>query len=443
MKNIFFLVYIICLFLSSKSQSNQVLNSGFENSADTCLPGMGLGCFGRNKVSYWNDPNLGSSDYFSPYANIAPDYTTCGLSTGFTTPPLTVFGYEYPRNGYCYGGFAFLDVDTSNFHEYIQGTLRNPLIMGRTYAIECYVSLGDIFPSCLSNLGFYFSDTLVNSRPYGERMDFVPQFENPDLNMIDTKVGWQRIRGNYNAHGGERYLNIGNFRANNSSNIGCYDSIIGQASYLFIDDVAVYDTSGIDTIHLCSYDSVLIGGIWRKNEGIYTEMIGGLPVKFFVSPRSYSINLTIVEKPFAFGDSIRLSLLQMGGIDSGVGGVDNYIWIKSDTSFDFPMYNIYGCDSTIRYQFGWRIGIEKGQENKTVWSIYPNPANDFLHITLNKNDIISYSISIIDITGKQVISQSISNTPIDISLLRSGMYFVKLLNSKTGKLIGTEKFVKE
>jgi hypothetical protein len=106
MKNIFFLVYIICLFLSSKSQSNQVLNSGFENSADTCLPGMGLGCFGRNKVSYWNDPNLGSSDYFSPYANIAPDYTTCGLSTGFTTPPLTVFGYEYPRNGYCYGGFA-------------------------------------------------------------------------------------------------------------------------------------------------------------------------------------------------------------------------------------------------------------------------------------------------------------------------------------------------
>jgi len=276
-------------------------------------------------------------------------------------------------------------------------------------------------------------------------MNFVPQFENPDSNMIDTREGWQRISGKYTAYGGERFLNIGNFRSNSTSNSAqCFDSTaLLSGTYLFIDDVAVYDTSGIDTIHLCSNDSVLIGGIWRKNGGVYTEIIGGLPVKFFVEPRPYSINLTIVEKPFAFGDSIRLSLLQMGGIDSGVGGVDNYIWIKSDTSFDFPMYNIYGCDSTIRYQFGWRIGIEKGQESKTVWGIYPNPANDFLQIMINKNDPNSYSIGIIDITGKEIISQSVSKETIDISSLTSGMYFVKLLNSKTGKLVGTEKFVKE
>ena len=107
------------------------------------------------------------------------------------------------------------------------------------------------------------------------------------------------------------------------------------------------------------------------------------------------------------------------------------------------MYNIYGCDSTIRYQFGWRIGIEKGQENKTVWSIYPNPANDFLKIVLSNNNPSQYSISFIDITGKELFSKTLNSDTIDISLLTSGMYFVKLFNSKTGKLVGTQKFVKE
>lgn len=441
MKKIVFITCILCLSIGVKCQSNQVLNPGFENSSDTCHPALGLGAFSIGKVLNWNDPNLGSSDYFSPYAPI--DMVSCGIIAGWTTPPLNSFGFEYPHHGYCYAGFVFLANDVDSFHEYIQGTLRNPLIAGRSYSIECYVSLAEIVTSCLSNLGFYFSDSMVNSTPYGERMNFEPQFENPDSNLIDTRNGWQRIRGNYIAHGGEKYLNIGNFRSNSNSNVvNCLDSTLGQAAYLYIDDVAVYDTSGIDTIRLCSNDSVLIGGIWRKNEGTYVDVIGGLPVKFFLEPRPYSANLTLIERPFTLGDSARISFPQMGGIDSTFSS-QNFTWIKKDTTIDVPMYNIYGCDSTIRYQFGWRIGIEKGQDSKTVWSIYPNPANDFLQIVINKNDINNYSINIVDITGKQIISQSISNTTIDISLLTDGMYFVKLFNSKTGKLIGTEKFVKE
>jgi hypothetical protein len=170
-------------------------------------------------------------------------------------------------------------------------------------------------------------------------------------------------------------------------------------------------------------------------------MIGGLPVKFYVEPRTYSTNLTIIERPFTLGDSARLSFPQMGGVDST--NLLNFAWIKNDTSIDIPMYNIYGCDSTIRYLFGWRIGIEKGQDNKTLWSIYPNPANDFLRIVLSNNNASQYSITLIDVTGKELFSKELNSDTIDISLLTSGMYFVKLFNSKTGKLIGTAKFVKE
>jgi hypothetical protein len=187
---------------------------------------------------------------------------------------------------------------------------------------------------------------------------------------------------------------------------------------------------------------IWIFGVWRKNTGLYIDIIGGLPVKFFVESRSYSANLTLIERPFTLGDSARLSLPQMGGIDSSFGS-QNFIWIKNDTTIDVPMYNVYGCDSTIRYQFGWRIGIEKGQDNKTLWSIYPNPANDFLRIVLSNNNASQYSITLIDVTGKELFSKELNSDTIDISLLTSGMYFVKLFNSKTGKLIGTAKFVKE
>jgi len=38
---------------------------------------------------------------------------------------------------------------------------------------------------------------------------------------------------------------------------------------------------------------------------------------------------------------------------------------------------------------------------------------------------------------------SLGNDKIDVTSLKSGMYFIKLVNTKTGVVVGTEKFVKE
>lgn len=413
------------------AQSNIVLNPSLENHYDTTA--LGIASFSRLFVTNWSDPNFGSSDYYTP------------KSAGeVTTPPKNGFGFEYPHTGYCYGGFIVYEETSSTAYGYVQASFSSPMITGQSYSIECYVSLAE-YSLCISNLGFYFSDTSVSIFA-GDILPLSPQFTNPDINMISTKKGWQRITGNYTAHGGENYLSIGNFLPYGASHIdtcALYDPIF-NASYLFIDDVAVYDTSKVDTINLCMNDSVEIGGVWLHNEGPVTDIIGGLPVRFYIHQRSSSANLTILTKPFLDGDSVKIVLLQSAGPDSSTSivGLYNFLYVKTDTTIDIPMYNIYGCDSTVRYVCGTNIGINH-ISYYINWSVYPNPANDYLQITINNNDPNSYSISIIDITGKEVKSLSISNAAIDISLLKSGMYFAKLLNTKTGKVVGNEKFVKE
>ena len=423
--------YILCVSTQVNAQSNLVLNPSFENHFDTF--DIGIASFSRNYVTDWSDPNHGTSDYFVPHSR-----------DDLATPPFNVFGFNYPHGGYAYAGFVFYYSPTSLNYEYVQASFRNPLQGGKTYVLESYVSLGYEGQSfCLSDLGFYFSDTLISDYT-GEEINAIPQYENPASNMINTHRGWQRIEGTYTAHGGENYLSIGVFKPYLLTHIDTCGAAPGSSTptYIFIDDVAVYDTAKVDTIHLCMNDSVQIGGIWRHNAGLYTDIIGGLPVRFYVQPRPYSTNLTIIERPFLPGDSVRISLLQTFGNDSN-SVVQNFIWASHDTTIDIPMYNVYGCDSTVRYRCGTNIGFAKELNNQLQWCVYPNPANDFIQIKLSINDPAKYSVTIIDVAGREVLTHSLTNDKIDISALKSGMYYIKLVNTKTGVVVGTEKFVKE
>jgi hypothetical protein len=77
-------------------------------------------------------------------------------------------------------------------------------------------------------------------------------------------------------------------------------------------------------------------------------------------------------------------------------------------------------------------------------SLYPNPASDFLNITLSKPYQNSVSLKIFSITGQQVYDRSVSgNTSqvgINVSNLSSGVYFVKI-DSGNGKPV-VKKFLK-
>jgi len=74
---------------------------------------------------------------------------------------------------------------------------------------------------------------------------------------------------------------------------------------------------------------------------------------------------------------------------------------------------------------------------KNNFSIYPNPVNNVLNISV-KNEMTINNLSITDLNGR-VVSTSSSSTSIDVSNLSSGVYFVSI-ETNEGK--GTSKFVK-
>ena len=66
--------------------------------------------------------------------------------------------------------------------------------------------------------------------------------------------------------------------------------------------------------------------------------------------------------------------------------------------------------------------------------MFPNPANGYLNFTTNSNENID--VQIFDILGKSVLRSENVRNSVDISELKSGVYFVQIV-------LGTEKSTKK
>lgn len=64
------------------------------------------------------------------------------------------------------------------------------------------------------------------------------------------------------------------------------------------------------------------------------------------------------------------------------------------------------------------------ENNISGLNVYPNPANDFLHITTTANAM--KTVAIYDLVGKQVLNTTTSNEVINVSSLNAGIYLVKI-----------------
>jgi Leucine-rich repeat (LRR) protein len=75
----------------------------------------------------------------------------------------------------------------------------------------------------------------------------------------------------------------------------------------------------------------------------------------------------------------------------------------------------------------------------TNFTLYPNPVNDILNLSTKQQTKI-YSLTIYNLLGQQVQTTTSPNKSIDVSILKTGSYFVKVI---TGKGVSSSKFVKE
>jgi hypothetical protein len=132
---------------------------------------------------------------------------------------------------------------------------------------------------------------------------------------------------------------------------------------------------------------------------------------------------------YQWNDGSSNSVLLVGsGVTSA--GNENYSVTVTDNN---------GCTAsdTIKVTFANCVGT--GDEpSSEEWTIYPNPANDFVVINSSRAATLE-QIEVMDITGKTVIREAISGnstaTRLDLSTVESGTYFIKLYGGSHEQVI--------
>ena len=117
---------------------------------------------------------------------------------------------------------------------------------------------------------------------------------------------------------------------------------------------------------------------------------------------------------------------------------------KSRDVSDKIFYNIYGYWSNTSFSGALMMrpvfslnALKKGvkdieiEDEKEIFGIYPNPANNVLHVKLQgESEQSDLQISIIDINGRTVFQTKEYVNEINLGKFRNGIYFIKLTNSK-------------
>ncbi len=247
-----YLLLLISLVLFSvieiNAQVNLVPNPSFE-VYDTC-PGYVTQTPNSYNVIYWSPP------WFQPYLplNSTDYFNICDTNLNLLGVPSNAAGFALPVNGSAYAGISTGYFQGNNYREYLEVELIDSLTEGFRYCVSFYVSCGDFSKRAGDGIGACLSKNIIqyNSPPLYVLNQYNPQVSNPSGNILDDTSNWVIISDTITAHGGEKFITIGNFKTDSATNwITINPSAPHLASYYYIDDVSVIlcdSTTGIDVL---------------------------------------------------------------------------------------------------------------------------------------------------------------------------------------------------
>ena len=219
------------------------------------------------------------------------------------------------------------------------------------------------------------------------------------------------------------------------------DSILKQI--LFVGNSIV---NTLPSINICNGDSTMIFGTYHNSSGMYADTL--ISMSGCDSIVKIDLNVISIDTAVVFNsDSLK-----------AVQGADSYQWYDCATNqlivgaTDYYYFNTISGNYKVKITKGncesfsgcheyIATSINNISKNDTRLLIQPNPATD--KVKLSHYGLAAFSsIDIYDITGKMIIRHSIQNKSnsetIDVSMLKTGIYFIKLSNNEqsiTKKLI--------
>lgn len=146
--------------------------------------------------------------------------------------------FKGARTGSCYAGLRF----QKEYKEYMYVPLVEALKEGQTYHFEMYARLLNFnnVTVTIKQLGACFSE-----ESFRDDMEFFKEniVDSTNENGLAGTLNWMCIHGDYIAHGGEKYVILGNFRAKmkddfvKKDKVGMFEF---EEGYYYVDDVSLY-----------------------------------------------------------------------------------------------------------------------------------------------------------------------------------------------------------
>lgn len=140
-----------------------------------------------------------------------PDlYAACSEQFGV---PVNWSGSQPAWDGDAYIGLALTTdlPDECSTREYVQLPLQQPLENGRRYRVTFHVSAAEGSGYVTDRVGARFSTDDLSRKGLRGGMREQPHVENGLDRFLNDTTGWTKVTGVYNAMGGERFIQIGNF----------------------------------------------------------------------------------------------------------------------------------------------------------------------------------------------------------------------------------------
>ncbi|MFO0356228.1 MAG: T9SS type A sorting domain-containing protein [Sphingobacteriaceae bacterium] len=225
----FILVVTLFFNLNIKSQIvNYINNGGFEDT----LNGANSNPF--NKVKFWGPIDTNGYGYYL-------------FSTLIGNAPYCSTGFQQPRHGknfiisqlFCEGSLCSI----FNSRGYPRNRLKNKLTAGKTYCAKYYVVNTNNNRVAMESYGIYLADSSLDTINYcSYPLTYINAQITYSNGVITDTMNWTAIKGTYVASGNEKYMVIGNFRSNATTNtLQLNTQLSTQTADIYIDDVSLID----------------------------------------------------------------------------------------------------------------------------------------------------------------------------------------------------------
>lgn len=197
-----------------------------------------------------------------------------------------------PRTGNRFAGIiAYNQQNPVNYREYLHTELITPLVPGKSYCAEMYVSLAGRAHKANNNLGMHlgtkririYLDPNNNSQIFNTHLNIIPQIL--ETNVIQDSLSWVKVYGNLVADSAYSHLTIGNFFSNEETTVV---ELPGRGegnefqSYYFIEDVSVAELEHMVSITgntvICKGDSSTVTAVSTLEEVEWTTLADPLTV---------------------------------------------------------------------------------------------------------------------------------------------------------------------